>query len=216
MAVVKVDNGIVLGCQLVNLVQLSNDAVHGKDAVRGNQLHARSGGVRFLELGFQVCHVVVGITEALGFAEAHAVNNGSVVQGIGNNSVVCSQEAFKQPAVGVKAGGKQNRVFRAEKLGKTFFQLTVKGLRAADKTHGRHAETPLVDGFLGGFHHFRIISKAQIIIGAHVDDGASVLQRHLGVLLGGDKAFFLVKSFRTQSVQGGSEDVFEFGGIHVE
>ena len=139
-----------------------------------------------------------------------------MVQGIGNNSVVCSQEAFKQPAVGVKAGGKQNRVFRAEKLGKTFFQLTVKGLRAADKTHGRHAETPLVDGFLGGFHHFRIISKAQIIIGAHVDDGASVLQRHLGVLLGGDKAFFLVKSFRTQSVQGGSEDVFEFGGIHVE
>ena len=95
----------------------------GKDAVRGNQLHARSGGVRFLELGFQVCHVVVGITEALGFAEAHAVNNGSVVQGIGNNSVVCSQEAFKQPAVGVKAGGKQNRVFRAEKLGKTFFQF---------------------------------------------------------------------------------------------
>ena len=205
------DDGVVPGGQLVNLVQLGDDAVHGKHAVRGNQLHAGSGGIRFLELGFQVRHVVVGVAEALGLAEAHAVNNGGVVQGIGNNGVVRGQEAFKQAAVGVKAGGEQNRVFRAEELGKAFLKLAVQGLRAADEPHGSHAEAPFVNGFLGGLHHFRIIGQAQVIVGAHVDDGASVLQRHLGILLGGDEAFF-----RTQSVQGGSEDIFEFGGIHVE
>ena len=83
-----------------------------------------------------------------------------MVQGIGNNGVVRGQEALKQAAVGVKAGGEQNRVFRAEELGKALLKLAVQGLRAADEPDGRHAEAPFVNGFLGGFHHLRIIGQA--------------------------------------------------------
>lgn len=82
-----------------------------KDAVRGNQLDAGAGGVRLLQLGFQVRHVVVGVAEALGLAEAHPVDDGGMVQGIGNNGVVRGQQPFEQAAVGVKAGGEENRVF---------------------------------------------------------------------------------------------------------
>ena len=113
VAVVEMDDGVVFGRQFVNLVKLGNDAVHGKDAVRGNQLDAGAGGVRLLQLGFQVRHVVVGVAEALGLAEAHPVDDGGMVQGIGNNGVVRGQQPFEQAAVGVKAGGEENRVFRA-------------------------------------------------------------------------------------------------------
>ena len=96
VAVVEMDDGVVFGRQFVNLVKLGNDAVHGKDAVRGNQLDAGAGGVRLLQLGFQVRHVVVGVAEALGLAEAHPVDDGGMVQGIGNNGVVRGQQPFEQ------------------------------------------------------------------------------------------------------------------------
>ena len=82
MAIVKMHDSLVLFGKRVNLVELGNDAVHREHAVGGDELEAGSGRIGRLELGFEVGHVVVGVAEALGFAQANAVDDGCVVEGV--------------------------------------------------------------------------------------------------------------------------------------
>ena len=65
-------------------------------------------------LRFQICHVVVLVAEPLRFAQADAVDDAGVVQLVGDDGVFRSEQRFKQPAVGIKAGAVKNRVLGAE------------------------------------------------------------------------------------------------------
>ena len=79
---------------------------------------------RRLQLRFQVGHVAVAVAEALGLAQAHAVDDRGVVQGIGDDRVVFAQQGFEQTAVGIEAGGVKDGVFGAEVSGDFRFQLS--------------------------------------------------------------------------------------------
>ena len=80
VGVVEVDQRAVAGGELVDFVELGNHAVHGEDAIRGDELVTNAGVLRFLQFGLKVGHVVVGIAVALSLAEAHPVDDGGVVE----------------------------------------------------------------------------------------------------------------------------------------
>ena len=66
--------------------------------------------------GFEVGQIVVAIAEALRFAEADAVNDAGVVEFVGDDGVLRSQQRLEEPAVGIEAGAVEKRVLGAEEL----------------------------------------------------------------------------------------------------
>ena len=69
-----------------------------------------------LQLRLEIGHVVVLVAKALRFAEPDAVDDARVVQFIADDRVLLAEQRLEQAAVGVEAGGVENRVFGAEKL----------------------------------------------------------------------------------------------------
>ena len=80
-----------------------------------------------LQLLFQVGHVAVGVAVALGLAQADAVDDRRVVERVGNDRVVFVEQRFEQAAVGVEAGGVEDRVFGAEEIGDRLLRAACAG-----------------------------------------------------------------------------------------
>ena len=94
---------IILFGKVAYLVHGSYIAVHGEHAVRYDD--AETLRLSLLQAFFKLCHVGIGITVTFGFAEAHAVDDGSMVQGIGDDGVLFGEERLEHTAVGIEAGG---------------------------------------------------------------------------------------------------------------
>ena len=176
MAFVYHHHGVVAVGEVAYFIQLGDGAVHGEGAVGGNEAAAGRGGL--FELFLQVVHVVVLVAEALGFAQANAVDDGGVVEFVGDDGVFLAQYRFEEASVGVECSSIEDAVLHAEELGGFALQLLVYVLRAADKSHRGHAEAVGANGFNGGFYHFRVGREAKVIIGTEVE--------HFLALVGGD------------------------------
>ncbi len=191
---------VVLIRQIADALQVGDHPVHGEHAVGGDQHMARAGFTRLFQTGFQLLHIVVGIAEALRFTQAHAVDDRRVVQGIGDNRVLCAEQGFKQAAVGVEAGGVQNRIFHTEKIGQLLLKRFVAVLGTADKAHGGHAEAVAVHPAFRGGNQFRVVREAEIVIGAEVNDLAAA-DGDIRLLRRSDDPFFFKQPFRTRGIQ---------------
>ena len=137
-----------------------------------------------------------------------------MVQGVGDDGVLLAQQAFEETAVGIEAGTEEDGVLGAEEGAEALLKLLVQGLGAADEAHGGHAVAPAVDGVLGGLHQHRAVGQAQVVVGAHVDDLAAILQAHFGVLLGVDIALLLEQTGGLQGLQVAHQTVLELGIVH--
>ena len=142
VGVVHHDEGVVLLSEVADALQVGDVPVHGEHAVGGDELDPAVLGL--LQLGVEVVHVVVLVAEALGLAEADAVDDGGVVQLVGDDGVLGPQDGLEEAAVGVEAGGVKDGVLLANEPGDTPFQLLVDVLGAADEADGGKAEAPLV------------------------------------------------------------------------
>ena len=170
--------------------------------------------VRGAELGFQVAEVGVDVTEAPGLTQTDTVDDAGVVQRVGDDGVLRAEQGFKQPAVGVEARGVENRVLRAEELAEGALQLLVDGLRAADEAHAGQAEAVAVQRFLGRGDKFRMVSEAEVIVGAEVQDRAAVRRPGHGdggSLGASEDAFGFVEAGLADGVEGGGELSVEVG-----
>jgi hypothetical protein len=100
-----------------DLVELGDGAVHREGAVGDDDLVALAGFGGGLQLDFQVGHVVVGVAVARGLAQADAVDDRGVVQGVRDDGVVLVEQRLEHAAVGVEGRRVQDRVFGAEEFG---------------------------------------------------------------------------------------------------
>lgn len=98
----------MLVCQIADLLQIRHDAIHGENAAGGDQLYAAV--LCSLQLGTQVLHIVVAVTELLRLAEADAVDDAGVVQFITDDCILGCQQCFKKTRVGIEAGRIQDRI----------------------------------------------------------------------------------------------------------
>ena len=113
--------------------RLAIEAIHREDAIRGDEPEARAGGRS--QLCSQVGHVVISVAMPLRFAKADAIDDGRVVQFVGNDGVLGAEQRFEEAAIGIEAGGVEDRVFGAEELAEPLFEILVRFLRAADEAH---------------------------------------------------------------------------------
>ena len=132
---------------------------------------------------------------ALGLAQADAVDDRGVVEGVGDDRVLLGQEGLEQATVGVEAGAVEDRVFGAEELGQGVLELLVLVEGAADEAHARHAIAALVEGVAGGGDGVGVTGEAEVIVGAEVEDlGFVTDDGDLGALGGVDDALVLVEA----------------------
>ena len=82
----------------------------------------------------QVPHVLVLVAILLGLGESDPVDDGGVVELIGEDGVLGAADLLKQPRIGVKTGGIEDRVFASVEFGNLVLQLFVNVLGAANKS----------------------------------------------------------------------------------
>ena len=116
VAVVHHHQGVKLIGQIADPLEVGDVAVHGEHAVGSDELHLAAGGLGVLQAPAQVRHVVVLVAVALGLAQPHAVDDGRVVQLVGDHRVLGPQQGLEETAVGVEAGGVEDGVVHAQKL----------------------------------------------------------------------------------------------------
>ena len=209
-AVAFVDHheGVILLGEIADLVHRGDVAVHGEDAVGGDDAETAAPG--FLQLGFEIGHVSVGIAEALGLAEADTVDDGGVVQRVGDDGVIGTEQRLEDTAVGIEAGGIEDGVVGMEVLRDGLFQFAVTVLGAADEADGGHAVATFVHGLLRGFDQARIVGQAEVVVGAEVEGLAAVLEGDFSALGGDDIAFVLVETGLLDFGEGVLEVLLEF------
>ena len=153
-----------------------------------------AAGLRFLEFGFKVLHIGIGITETLGLAETHAVNDGSVVEGIRDDCILRAEKGLEHAAVCIEAGCVEDGVLCLEILRHDLFKFLVDVLGAADEAHGRHTVAAAFHCLFGGLGQAGVVGQAKVVVGAEVERLAAVLERYFRALGACYIPFILVKS----------------------
>ena len=187
--IVDHDEGVVLLGEVADRAEPGDVAVHAEDAVGGD--HADPGALRRLQRLLEVGHVGVGVAMAVGLAEADAVDDRGVVQGVADDRALLVEERLEEPRVGVEARGVEDRVVHPEEAGDALLELLVDVLRAADEAHRRHAEAVVVEALLRRRDQLGVIAEAEVVVGAevqhlallHLDPGALRAEDHSLVLV---------------------------------
>jgi hypothetical protein len=167
-AVIDHHHRVVALGELADRVQLHQVAVHREHPVGGDQAAPVALGLlqNLLELG----HVRVGIAEALGLAQSHAVDDRGVVELVGDDGVALAQDGLEEPSVGVEAGRVEDGVVGAVEARDRSLELLVQVLGAADEAHRGHPEAAHLERLLGGGDDLRVVRQAEVVVGAEVDD----------------------------------------------
>ena len=181
VAVVDHDEGAVALGEVADLRQLRHVAVHGEDAVGGDQLEAGAVAVGLLQPLLQLVHVGIGEAVALRLAEPDAVDDGGVVQRVGDDRVLCARAAARRGRHwrrsrrrrGSQSSLPSQRAMRSS-------SCAVQRLRPADEAHGGHAEAELVERVARRGDDLGVVGKAEIVVGAEVDELALAALRARG------------------------------------
>ena len=86
VAVVDHDEGAISVGEVANATQGSDEAIHGKNAIRYN--YSETLRLRFNESRLQIGHIVIVVSIANRFTQTNTINNRSMIQTIRNNTIV--------------------------------------------------------------------------------------------------------------------------------
>src|SRR5476651_2472727 len=109
MALIDHYQGIIFFGQGTDLIQLCYRAIHRKGAIGNN--NAVTKALCFLQLCFQIGHIIVLISIALRLAQAYTVDDGSMVQLIGYNGILLVKQRLKHTTVSIKCSSIEYSVF---------------------------------------------------------------------------------------------------------
>ena len=153
-----------------DLGQFGQIAVHREHAVGGDHDEAGAGVPCFLETGFEFVHIGVRVAVAPRLAKPDAIDDRGVVQRVRDDRVLRPEQRLEQPAIGLEAGGEQDRVILAEEAGEPVFQLAMEILGAADEADAGHAIAVLVHRALRRLDQPGVVGETEIVVGAEIDD----------------------------------------------
>ena len=114
VALVHHDKSVIFLGQIADLVHRGDISVHREDTVGADD--PKPLGLGLLEAALKVFHVSVGVTVAYSFAQADSVDDGGVVEGVGDDRVLGCQKRFEDTSVGVEAGSVEDGVLSLEKV----------------------------------------------------------------------------------------------------
>ena len=135
VGVVDHHDGAVLFAEVGELVYGADVAVHGEDAVGDDEL-AAGFVLDLFEEFFGVGYVFVAEDLDFGFGKARAVDDGGVVELVGEDEVFFAEDGGDGAGVGGEAGLEDYAGFYAFEGGDFFFELHVDAHGAGDGADG--------------------------------------------------------------------------------
>ena len=169
MRVVHHHDAIVFFSEVAKLREGGDVAFHGKNAVGDEQLVAVPV-FGFFENALAIGDILVLENFYGGFGEAAAVNDGGVVEFVGDDQVFLAENGGDGPGVGGEAGLENDAGFRALEAGDLLFELHVNFHGADDGADGAGADSVFADGVNGCAAEFGMGGQAEVIVGAEIDD----------------------------------------------
>ena len=115
-----------------------------------------------------------------------------MVERIGDDCIFFRQQRLKETSVRIKTCGIKDRIFRAEEIGDHTFELFVRILRTADKTHGSHTVTACIHAGFGSLDEFFVIGEAEVVVRAEVNHFLPAFYGNAGRLRGNDHALVFI------------------------
>ena len=172
MRVVDHHHGVVLVGEIADRSEVGDHTVHREHAIGGDQPVASVGSLvqPLLQLG----HVVVVVAQPSRLAQADAVDDRGMVEGIADHAILLVEDGLEETAVGIEARRVEDRVVGAEEPAELRFQLLVNGLRAADESNRGHAIAIGIERPACGLDHGRMISQPEVVVGAQVEHAATI------------------------------------------
>ena len=167
VAFVHHDQSVILFSQVADLIHRSYIAIHGEYTIGADDTEALS--LSFFQAVLQFFHIAVSVAIAHSLAEAHTINDGSVVESIGDDSVLLREETTKESAISIEASSIENSVFCFEEVANSSFEFFVNILRSTDEAHARHTVTAAVHHILCSLNETRMIAQTQIVVSAEVE-----------------------------------------------
>lgn len=151
---------------LCDLGERCDVARHGVDGLRDDEL--RAGGVGPPDQLLKVPDVVVAEDVLLGAAVAQPVDDGSVVQLVGEDHAPLhpAREDREGPVVRGVSGAEQQRLFLAVQIRQLLFEEHVVVVGAPDVAGTAGPGSECVDGFLHGIQHERVLPHAEVVVAA--------------------------------------------------
>src|SRR5579864_1935581 len=160
MRVVDHHNAIVFFSEIAKLGKRGDVAFHGKHAVGDEEL-VTIPVFSFLEDAFAIGNVFMLENFDGGAREAAAVNDGGVVQLVGDDQIFFSQNCRDRSGVCGEAGLKNDAGFGAFEARDLLFELHVNFHGADDGADGSGAHSIFADGIDGGATKFGMRGKAK-------------------------------------------------------
>ena len=198
MRVIDHDERVVRLRQVADLRQACDEAVHREHPVGGDEARARA--LRLAEAVLEFSHVTVGVAQPLRLAQADAVDDARVVEGVRDHRVALIEQRLEEAAVGVEAGGVEDHVLHAEEARQAALEFLVRLLGAADEAHRGHAVAAVIEGALRRSAHRRMVGEPEVVVGAQVDHRASG-NLHDRALRALEHALGLVQALLAQALQ---------------
>jgi hypothetical protein len=146
------------------LGQLRYVAFHAKDAI-GHDPAAGFAAV-LLQLRFEIVQVAV-LVDFAGDRFAHqadAVDDAGVIELVGQNDVVGTDQRRKQSFVRCPTAYIGESLWRADEAGDRFLDLAVTFERAADKADGGRAGAVRLQAFDTRCDDFRVIREPEVVV----------------------------------------------------
>ena len=180
MGVVDHHDGAVFFGESGELVDGADVAIHRKDAVGDEEFAARLV-LDFAEQLFGVGDVFVAEDFDLRAGEAGAVDDGGVIELVGDDEVFFAEDSGDGAGVGGESALEDDAGFDILEAGDFLLQLHVDFHGSGDGANGAGADTVVADGLDGGFTQFGVIAEAEIVVGGEIDDPAAVVGADRGL-----------------------------------
>ncbi len=98
----------------------------------------------------------MGIAIALSFAKPHTVDDGSVIEGVGDDRVLLGEKGLKDPSIGIEGSSIKDRIVGPAEIGDLLLQLLVDVHGPTDETDGRKPVSAVVQFLLSRLDQFRV------------------------------------------------------------
>ena len=178
--VVDGEHGVVFPGELDEIGQLRDVALHREDAVGEDQL--APGFARGAQRVLEVRHVGMLVDRGLALrdrlGEPNRIDDGRVVQLVGDDDVRLAQDGRAEALVGVPAADVRERRLAADESRERVLELAMHGERPADEAHRRGAGAPVIERVLAGLHDFGDGTEAEVVVGGEDDDFAASFHLH--------------------------------------
>jgi hypothetical protein len=188
---------IVAPGQPQHLLERSDVAVHGEDAVGDNQ---GATTLRLAQAPGQVLDVGVAVDEGLGAREAATVDDAGVVELIGEHHLAAPGQRRDRARVRQVARAEQERGVVALEGGQAFFQPAVELHVARDQAGGTRAHSPAHRGLGGRLAHARMVGEPEVVVRAEQKHRAAV-QQHARALGAADQSHSPVQTSPAQLLE---------------